>query len=326
MLRQGSQFAVVSREGGLVLNNALLAVACGTVFLGTFYPLAIDLVGGDKISVGPPFYNRTFVPVMAPVLLAMVIGPMLRWKRDSLIEALRRLQTPAALAVFVAFAALLLTLGMSVFIALGFGVAVWLILGTLWQLLVRIKLFRVPFDSSLRLAVSTPPAFYGLIAAHTGMGILVAGITGMTAFQTENILLMRPGETASLSGYTFRLQDVRDGKGPNYDVERATFIVARGDRPGFIMEPERRFYPVRRQQTTQAAITTNLVRNLYVTIGEKNDAGQWAVRMYYHPLVPWIWGGALLMAFGGALSLSDRRLRIGMPQRSPARVALQAAE
>jgi len=325
-LRQGAAFAIVSREGGLILNNALLAVAAGTVFLGTFYPLVVDLMGGDKISVGPPYYNRTFVPVMAPVLLAMVLGPMLRWKRDDLKAALSRVRLPAIAAVAVALLAFILLFGASVFIALGFGVAAWLILGTLWLLATRIKLGVAPFDTSLRLAVSSPPSYYGLIAAHAGMGVVVAGITGMTAFQGENIRLMHVGETAHLSGYTFTLQGVTQGKGPNYDYERGSFLVQTNERGGFVMTPERRFYPVRQQTTTQAAITSNVLRNLYISFGENNGKGQWAVRMYFHPLVPWIWGGALLMALGGLLSLTDRRLRIGMPQRSPARGVIVAAE
>ena len=325
-LRQGSSFTIVSREGGLVLNNALLAVAAGTVFLGTFYPLVVDYIGGDKISVGPPFYNRTFIPVMAPVLIAMVFGPMLRWKRDDLNALLGRLTWPAVVAVTVAIAVLILTLGKGIYPMLGFGVATWLIVGTLWQLVARVKLGRAPFDTTLRLAVTTPSSYYGLILAHAGMGVLVAGITGMTAYQTENIRLMSPGESTELSGYTFTLRNITQGKGPNYNYERAIFVVGRGDRPGFLMEPERRFYPVRQQTTTQAAITTNVLRNLYLNVGEQNDGGKWAVRIYYHPLVPWIWGGALLMALGGLLSLADRRLRIGMPTRSPARAAIVAAE
>jgi len=320
-LRQGAPFAIVSREGGLILNNALLAVAAGTVFLGTFYPLVVDFMGGDKISVGPPYYNRTFVPIMAPVLLAMVIGPMLRWKRDDLRSALARLRWPAVAAVVVAGLVLALMFGKGIFIALGFGVAAWLIGGSLWHLATRVKLGTAPFDTSLRLFTTCPLSYYGMIAAHAGMGVVVAGITGMTAFQAENIRMMRVGETAQLAGYTFTLQGVTQGKGPNYDYERGTYLVQRGERGGFIMVPERRFYPVRQQTTTQAAITTNLLWNLYISFGEENGKGQWAVRIYFHPMVAWIWGGALLMALGGLVSLADRRLRIGMPQRAPVRAA-----
>jgi len=285
----------------------------------------VDYLGGDKISVGAPYYNRTFVPVMAPVLLAMVLGPMLRWKRDDLDALLARARTPAAAALVATVLILVLTLGRSLIPLLGFGAAAWLIIGTLWQLVGRLKLGRASFDTSLRLAVATPPSTYGLILAHAGMGVLVAGITGMTAYQTENIRLMSPGESSELSGYTYTLRDVSQGKGPNYTFERATFVVGLPGRAPFLMEPERRFYPVRQQTTTQAAITTNLIRNLYLNVGEQNEGRKWPVRMYYHPLVPWIWGGALLMALGGLLSLTDRRLRIGMPMRSAARPVVVAA-
>jgi len=324
-LRQGSPFAIVSREGGLVLNNALLSVAAGTVFIGTFWPLVVDFLGQDKISVGPPFYNRTFVPVMAPVLLAMVVGPMLRWKRDDLTAALARLRWPAVAATGVVLFVLIMMFGTGLFVALGFGVAAWLILGSLWPLVGRLKLGGAPFDTSLRLALNTPPSTYGLIVAHAGMGVVVAGITGMTAFQGENIRLMRIGETTHLAGYTFTLRDVGKGKGPNYDFERGTFVVEGSMGRAFVMLPERRFYPVRQQSTTQAAITTNLLWNLYISFGEDNGKGQYAVRLYFHPLVAWIWGGALLMALGGALSLTDRRLRIGMPQRTPVRAGTAVA-
>ena len=320
-LRQGSPFAIVSREGGLVLNNVLLAVAAGTVFTGTFWPLVVDYLGGDKISVGAPYYNRTFIPVMTPLLLAMVLGPMLRWKRDDLSALAERAKSPLVLALAALAIVMVLTLGRDLAPLLGFGVAAWLVIGTLWQLAARIKLGRGPFDATLRLAASSAPSYYGLILAHAGMGVLVAGITGMTAYQTENIRLMSVGEGAELSGYSYTLRDVTQGQGPNYSYERATFVVARPGRAPFLMEPERRFYPVRQQTTTQAAITSNMLRNLYLNVGEKNEGGKWAVRMYYHPLVPWIWGGALLMALGGALSLTDRRLRIGMPQRTVARPA-----
>ncbi len=325
-LRQGSPFAIVSREGGLVLNNLLLAVAAGTVFTGTFWPLVVDYLGGDKVSVGAPYYNRTFVPIMAPVLLAMVLGPMLRWKRDDLTVLLSRAKSPAVAALIATVLIMVLTLGRNLIPLLGFGAAAWLVIGTLWQLVARLKLGRAPFDTSLRLAAATPPSTYGLILAHAGMGVLVAGVTGMTAYQTENIRLMSPGESSELSGYTYTLRDVSQGQGPNYSYERATFVVGLPGRTPFLMEPERRFYPVRQQTTTQAAITTNLIRNLYLNVGERNEGGKWAVRMYYHPLVPWIWGGALFMALGGLLSLTDRRLRIGMPQRTAGRPVIVPAE
>jgi cytochrome c-type biogenesis protein CcmF len=325
-LRQGSQFAIVSREGGLVLNNIFLTVEAGVVFLGTFYPLLTDVLGLDKISVGAGYYNRTFVPIMIPLLLAMAVGPVLRWKRDDLFAALARLRPTAIATGVVAIAVLGVTLGRGLFTALGFALAAWLIVGSLATLAQRLKLGRAPFDATLQLAFSTPRAFYGLIIAHAGMGVIVAGITGMTSFQAENIRFMHVGDVAHLAGYAFALKDVSEGKGPNYDYERATFLVGTGDHPTHVMLPERHFYPVRQQTTTQAAISTNLLWNLYISFGEQNKPGEWAVRLYFHPFVPWIWLGAVCMALGGFLSLADRRLRLGMPQRQPARAILVAGE
>ena len=276
-LRQGARFAIVSREGGLVLNNILLSVACGTVFVGTFYPLGYAMLTGDMITVGAPYYNLTFVPIMVPLLLALVLGAVLRWKRDDLLAAWRRL-TPAAWATAaIVLLVLVMTLGRHLAVALAFGLAAWVVLGSLWTLATRLKLGSAPFDTSLRLALNTPRAFYGLVAAHAGMGLIVAGITGMTAFAGESIRSMAIGDSAELAGYTFTLKDVGKGKGPNYDYERATFIVGRGDRQVAMMLPERRFYPVRQQSTTQAAISSNLLWNLYISFGERTG-GQWAVR------------------------------------------------
>jgi cytochrome c-type biogenesis protein CcmF len=332
-LRQGAPFAMVSREGGLVLNNVFLAAAAGVVFTGTFYPLVIDFMGGDKLSVGAPYYNRTFIPIMVPLLLAMVLGPSLRWKRDDLSRGAKALIRPALIALAVIVLALMLGAGTvtDLVAALCFGLAAWLIVGTLWQAAARVRLGLEPWAVSLSLAKGVPPSYWGLILAHTGMGILVAGITGMSAYQSENIKLMRVGEQAELAGYTFTLKAVTQGQGPNYAYERASFDVSLGGDIPIVMEPERRFYPVRQQSTTQAAIATNMISNLYLNVGEEGDAngggkGTWVVRMYYHPLVPWIWSGAFLMSLGGLVSLADRRLRIGMPARAPQRTPLAAAE
>lgn len=315
-LKYGSPFAAVSRESGLMLNNVLLSAATGTVFLGTFYPLIIDMIGDDKISVGPPFYNKTFVPIMVPLVLAMVIGPMLKWKRDNLHSALARLKYPAGLSVLVGLVVLILTFGRGVFAAAFMAIAVWLVVGSVAVLAHRMRFGAVPFTTSLRLAGTTPRAFYGLVIAHAGMGITVAGITGMTAWATEKIDMMRPGQSLQLSGYDLRFRSVGNVPGPNYEAERANFDVSRNGHNVAQLSSERRFYPVRQQQTTAAGIRTNLLTNLYVVLGDPDGKGSWAVRFYYHPFMPWVWMGALLMALGGFVSLSDRRLRIGAAQRS----------
>ncbi|WP_315811430.1 heme lyase CcmF/NrfE family subunit [Bradyrhizobium sp. SZCCHNR2028] len=316
-LKHGALFAAVSRESGLVLNNVLLTAAVATVFLGTFYPLLVDMLGNDKISVGPPYYNLTFVPIMVPLLLAMVIGPVLKWKRDLLVAALQRLRLAGGLAAFVAVAILVATFGQRFLVAFFFGIAVWLVIGSLMVLAHRVRLgTTTPLATSLNLARTTPLAVYGLVLAHAGMGVTVAGITGMTAWASEKVQMLRPGQSLQLAGYDIKLRSIGKFPGPNYEAERGSFDITRNGKPFTQLSSERRFYPVRQQQTTAAGIRTNLIWNLYVTLGDPDDKGAWAVRCYYHPLVPLVWIGALMMACGGFISLADRRFRVGAPRRA----------
>ncbi|MGJ5201424.1 MULTISPECIES: heme lyase CcmF/NrfE family subunit [unclassified Bradyrhizobium] len=316
-LKHGALFAAVSRESGLVLNNVLLTAAAATVFLGTFYPLLVDMLGNDKISVGPPYYNLTFVPIMVPLLLAMVIGPVLKWKRDLLVAALQRLRLAGGLAAFIAVAILIATFGQRFLVAFFFGIAVWLVIGSLMVLAHRVRLgMTTPLATSLNLARTTPLAVYGLVLAHAGMGVTVAGITGMTAWASEKVQMLRPGQSLQLAGYDIKLRSIGKFPGPNYEAERGTFDITRNGKPFTQLSSERRFYPVRQQQTTAAGIRTNLIWNVYVTLGDPDDKGAWAVRCYYHPLVPLVWIGALMMACGGFISLADRRFRVGAPRRA----------
>ncbi|WP_315780971.1 heme lyase CcmF/NrfE family subunit [Bradyrhizobium sp. SZCCHNPS1003] len=316
-LKHGALFAAVSRESGLVLNNVLLTAAVATVFLGTFYPLLVDMLGNDKISVGPPYYNLTFVPIMVPLLLAMVIGPALKWKRDLLVAALQRLRLAGGLAAFVTVAILVATFGQRFLVAFFFGIAVWLVIGSLMVLAHRVRLgTTTPLATSLNLARTTPLAVYGLVLAHAGMGVTVAGITGMTAWASEKVQMLRPGQSLQLAGYDIKLRSIGKFPGPNYEAERGSFDITRNGKPFTQLSSERRFYPVRQQQTTAAGIRTNLIWNLYVTLGDPDDKGAWAVRCYYHPLVPLVWIGALMMACGGFISLADRRFRVGAPRRA----------
>ena len=287
--------------------------------------MVVDLIGRDKISVGPPYYNMTFLPIMIPLLLAMAVGPMLKWKRDSLPEALAKLR-PAAVAAAVAFIGVLIwSFGKNALAAFAMALAAWLVVGSLINLALRLKIGSVPFATSLNLARTIPRAFFGLVLAHGGMGLTVMGIAGMSTWATETIQIVKPGGTISLSGYDVKLASVKTVPGPNYEAERALFEVTRNGRRVTELISERRFYPVREQQTIVAGIRTNLLSNIYVVLGDSNGEAGWAVRLYYHPLVPWIWLGALTMALGGFVSLSDRRFRIGMPSRQRTD-ALVAAE
>ncbi len=312
-------FSPVSREGGLVANNILLVTAAGTVFLGTFYPLFVDFLGFDKISVGPPYFNRTFVPLMIPLLLLLVAGPLLRWKRDQPMRVVGKLATPITLALIGVLAIVAANLGRHLPAALGIGLALWLVCGSLAVLAQRVRLFGASAATSLRLARTTPRAVYGMIFAHAGMGITVAGITAVTAWQQERVAALAPGDRVEISNYEFVLDDVTMINGPNYRAERALFTVKRNGNELGDMFTERRFYPVKRTVTTEAGIRAVGFSNLYIALGEPAKPGQWAVRIYYHPLALFIWIGPLLMAAGGFISLSDRRFRIGVPKASPIR-------
>ncbi|WP_370160308.1 heme lyase CcmF/NrfE family subunit [Limimaricola soesokkakensis] len=308
--------APVSRDGGLILNNIFLVVAAGTVFVGTFYPLVVELLGPDKISVGPPYFNQTFVPLMIPLLVAVAVGPILRWKRDSLRRALGQLRPPAAVALVVALAVFVAGGGAHPFAAAAFGLAAWLVAASLWALALWVRLFREPWRRSATLARKVPRSVYGMVMAHAGLGLLVAGITGVTAFQEERILSMSPGDRVALAGYEVSLDRVEQLNGENFIAEQGQFTIERDGEPFAAMTSERRFYTVSRNTTTEAGIRAVVLSNLYVAIGEPNDGGQWVVRLYHHPLALLIWLGPLSMAAGGFVSLSDRRMRIGAPQRS----------
>ena len=338
-LKTGGLFAPISREGGLVLNNLLLATATATVFLGTLYPLFLDAIGGAKVSVGPPFFNATFVPLMVPLVAAIAVGPMLAWKRGDLPGALARLWA-AGVAAAVAVLGTLWLAGGPAGALLGLGLAAWLGVGALVELAERIRLFRIPASDSFRRAVNLPRAAWGMTVAHLGVAVVVAGITASSAWQTERIQLVRPGETVEIAGYTLLFRGTERVNGPNYVARRGIFEVSRDGEPVTTLYPAKRFYPVQGMVTTEAAIHTNLVADLYVVIGDPDSGGTpggdprvlldapadatWAARLYYNPLVPWIWIGCVIMVLGGALSLSDRRHRVGAPSRARRPIAQPA--
>ncbi len=318
-LKGGGLFAPISREGSLVLNNLLLATACATVFLGTMYPLLLDAVGGGKVSVGAPYFEATFVPLMVPLLAAAVVGPLLSWKRADLAGVLGRLKLAFAAAAVVALGAWTFATASSPLPLLGMGLAAWLFAGVIVDLAERVKLFRAPLGESWRRARRQPRSSYGMSIAHAGLAVVVAGIVASQAWQTERIQLMHPGDEVEVAGYTFAFGGVRALDGPNYTVQRGTFVVTRDGRPVAHLHPDKRFYPLKQMPTTEAAIHTTWMADLYAVIGEPDGAGGWSTRIYHNPLVPWIWFGTVVMVLGGAVSLSDRRLRVGAPvRRAPA--------
>ena len=313
-LQPGGVFAPISREGALVLNNLLLATAAATVFLGTLYPLFLDVMGGDKLTVGAPFFNKTFGPLMVPVLLAMVVGPMLAWKRGDLAAVMQRLWLAFAGALTAAVLAYVLAGGSHVLALLGLGLAGWTGTGVLVEWADRVQLFRTGLGNSWRRALGMPRAAHGMTLAHFGLAITVAGISA-TAFDIELIDTVKIGGTLPLGQYQITLEKVEQQQGPNYIADNATIVVREGGTVIATMHPQRRFFTLQQQTTSQTAIRTGIGADLYVALGDPADATTWTVRAFWKPLVSWIWFGALVMAFGGLVSLSDRRWRVGVAQK-----------
>jgi cytochrome c-type biogenesis protein CcmF len=326
-LKAGGLFAPISREGGMVINNLLLAAACATVFLGTLYPLFLELLtdGRDKVSVGPPFFNATFVPLMVPLIFLMAVGPLLPWKRGDLAGALARLKLAGLAAVVAAGLAFYLQSGGPVLAVGAIGLAAWLFAGALVEWTDRVKLFRAPFAESWRRARSLPRAAHGMTLAHAGMAIVMAGMIGSSVWKSEVVTNLKPGESVEIAGYTLLFGGVGKLQGPNYAAERARFEVTRDGEEIAILTPEKRVYQVRAMPTTEAAIRTTFFSDLYAVLGDSDGAGGWTVRVYHEPLVPWIWIGCLVMVAGGLTSLSDRRLRVGAPARQTKGAARPAA-
>lgn len=304
-------FAPISREGALVLNNILLCAIAAVVATGTLYPLFADMVLGQKLSVGAPFFNATVLPLAVPVFIAMAVGPMLSWKRAALGPALVRLWWAALAAAAVGLWAAFGTTALPAFVL---GCAVWLILGAFADIIERIRLFRLPLLASLRRLGGMPRGALGAALAHAGLGITIAGIAGMS-MSASMIALVKPGETVHLAGYDWKLTSLYDAPGPNYTARAARLEVSRDGRPVTVLVPERRSFPVQRMTTTEARIETDGLRDLYAVLGDERDGGA-VLRLHDNFMAPWIWLGALVMALGGGLSLSDRRLRLGAPKRA----------
>ncbi len=304
-LTSGGRFDGVSRETTLIINNWLMAVAAGTVLLGTLYPLLLDALTGDKISVGPPFFNATFGPIFGLAVLVMVVGPLTPWKTGDLATTVKRL-LPALLAAVAgaAIAYIGQPAGANPLAIIGFALGLWVIGGTLYQYALQAGLGTRGLTFARLKAL--PARAHGLTLAHFGMGIIVLGVTGNTAWTQEHLGLMRIGDEAQLGGYTFTLKGVSEHQGPNYAALRGHFDVADGKRV-FPLAPELRIYQQPPQTTTEAGIRPTLFGDVFAAIGEPKADGRIGVRLYVKPLVSWIWVGALMVAFGGFISLVRRR-------------------
>ncbi len=320
-LSKGGLFAPISREGALVFNNLFLTAATAAVFIGTLYPLLLEATTGGKISVGAPFFEMTFGPLVLPLLLAMPLGPFLAWKRGDLLAVAQRLAMVFALAIAAMLVTWWLTRGGPVLAPIGIGLAVWLMLGALAEIAFRIKLFSDP-KVALRRAVGLPRSSWGTMLGHFGVGVLLLGTVAEGAWKVEHVLMMEPGDHIRVERFDLTFEKAVPAQGPNWDEVIARFRVDDGSGAApVIMEPSKRTYRTRSMPTTETAIATyGLFSQLYLAIGETQGDGV-AMRIYWKPLVLLIWIGCLIMSIGGVVSLTDRRLRVGAPTPHRASVA-----
>ena len=325
LLKQGGLFAPISREGALILNNLFLTTACLTVFVGTLYPLALEAITGAKISVGPPFFNLTFGPLFVPLLFAMPFGPLLAWKRGDILGVAQRLMGAFAVGLVTIAVVAAAESEVSVLAPFGIGLALFVMTGAVTDIVERIGLFRVPLSVVRQRAAGLPRSVWGTAFAHFGIAVTLLGVVSVGTWANERIVGLKPSQTVSLSGFDLSFDGLVQRSGPNYRELVGKFTVRRGGVPIATMEPAKRSFESRATTTTEAALLTRGFSQLYLSLGDVNDDGSVAVRLYYKPMVLLIWIGAVVMMFGGALSLSDRRLRIGAP-RPAAKPAVQAAE
>jgi len=294
----------------LLANNVLLAVAASSVLLGTLYPLLLDALSLGKISVGPPYFDAVFVPLMAPALFLMGVGPLARWKHASIPELAVLLRWALGVSLAVG---LLLPFAFGNWHALtGFALAlaIWIIATAVLSLKKRPRGSR---------------AYLGMVVAHIGVAVFVVGVTLVKTYESDKDLKMKPGDTVALAGYLFRLDSVKDIKGPNYVAAQAKVVVSKDGSPVTIMYPEKRLYVVQNMPMTEAAIDPGPTRDLYVSLGDPFDDGSWLVKVQHKPFVDWIWSGCIVMALGGFLAASDRRYRVSLPLRARDRGAEVAA-
>ncbi len=317
----GARFGLLSRETLLLANNVLLLAAMGAVFLGTLYPLALDALGMGKISVGPPYFETVFVPLMAPLVFLMGVGPLSRWKDQPLPDLLTRLRWALGVAVAAALLVGWAAGRIGAVSTLGLAMAFWIVASVATDLVERLR--PGPGGSALARARLLPRAIFGMMAAHLGVAAFILGVVMVKTYEVERDVRMDVGDSTEVYGYTFTFRGAREVAGPNYQAAQGLVEVTRGGHLVAEMRPEKRIYRVQQNPMTEAAIVTGLTRDLYVSLGEPVEGAAWIVRVYVKPFIDWIWGGALMMAFGGLLAATDRRYRakVRREQELPAAAA-----
>ena len=322
MLRQGGIFAPISREGALVMNNLFLAAGCATVFVGTLYPLLLEMLTAEKISVGPPFFNYTFVPLAIPLLLIVPFGQTLAWKRGDVHAATQRLFAALAAALVVGLAVTALTWGGPMMAPVGIGLGAYLVIGSAMEIVSRARGYgnnRARGAAIWRRAAGLPRSAWGTAMAHAGVGVVVLGIAAQ-GWATEGLKTLKPGESLASGPYVATLDRVGPRTGENY-AETTAFLTIRNAGGDFVgtVETGKRFYPSRKMTVTESGLLTIGASQVYASLGEVLPEGAIGLRLYYKPLVLLIWLGAVVMALGGAISLTDRRMRVGAPARARAK-------
>jgi len=312
----GSRFATVSRESFLLANNVLLVVAMGAVLLGTLYPLLLDALGMGKISVGPPYFDTVFVPLMAPLVFLMGVGPLARWKEATVPDLARRLRWAAVVTLLAALGAGWAEGRIGWMSSLGLAMAFWIVATLAVDLWERVRPAGGMRSSILHRLGQLPRAMVGMMVAHLGVAAFIVGVTIVNSYQVERDVTMKVGDTTEVAGYTFTFGGVREVQGPNYQAWRGTIDVTRGERRVVTMHPEKRVYRVQTNPMTEAAIRSRITGDLYVSLGQPDDKGAWVVRIYHKPFVTWIWGGCVIMALGGLLAASDRRYRLARREQA----------
>ena len=303
----GGDFGTVSRESMLLSNNVLLLVATAAVLLGTLYPMLLDALDLGKISVGVPYFEAVFVPLMTPALFLIGIGPISRWRQSPVIDLAHKLKWAAAVSVISAILAPLVLRSWTPLVGFGLFLAVWIIATTCNQLVERA--FSNRDRGVIKNLAAQPASYYGMFLAHIGVAVFIIGVTGVRGFESEKDVRMAIGSSIEAGGYNFQFLGVQAIDGPNYKAIRGVFDVSQNGKLVSRMEPEKRMYTASQMPMTEAAIDPGLTRDLYVSLGEPINANEWTVRIHIKPFVDWIWGGCLFMALGGFLAITDRRYR-----------------
>ena len=323
LLKQGGLFAPISREGGLVFNNLFLTAATTAVLVGTLYPLVLDAISGQTISVGAPFFNLTFGPLMIPLLLAVPFGPLLAWKRGDILAASQRLYAAFGLSIGLVLFTYWLWGGEAVMAPLGVGLAVWVMAGSVSEILTRVRFRDVGLSRGFSRLAGLPGSAWGTAVAHFGLGVTVLGIVTASAFQEEQITTMRAGDTITLSGYEVTFDGAAPRRGANFTEEVGHFTIRSGGVEVASVDPSKRVYTARQMPTTEAGIYTTGFSQIYLSLGESRGDGAVDVRVYFKPMITLIWIGSVIMAVGAVFSMADRRLRVGAPK--PSRKRAQSA-